>query len=62
MTATTPALPLSAQLLARLEASMTPAVELRHWQDDADAAFARLAVEHPDRCTPAGTWTPGGAR
>lgn len=39
--------------------------EDRHLLDPCDSAFARLACEHPDRCSCGDdypTWTPGGQR
>ncbi|WP_225811266.1 hypothetical protein [Streptomyces spinosus] len=41
------------------------AAEARHQMDTVDAAFARLACDHPDKCAcpedyPG--WTPGGTR
>ncbi|MFH8751039.1 hypothetical protein ACH4GK_32140 [Streptomyces rimosus] len=45
-------------------AKCTPACEMDHMLDPADAAFARLAVEHPECCSTAADypgWTCGGA-
>ncbi|APE21344.1 MULTISPECIES: hypothetical protein [Streptomyces] len=52
--------------LAELLAALRPGclAEQAHQMDALDAAFARLACEHGDRCSTADTypdWTPGKA-
>lgn len=57
--------PLTADALLRELHDALPAdAEARHALEDPslERAFASAAVEHPGRCTPAGTWTPGGTR
>lgn len=52
-------------LVTRQRLAAGIAAEARHQLDNSDTAFARLACEHPDRCSCTSDypdWAPGGAR